>query len=149
VVPRATETRGRLRIFISYAAFSAQHKHWVLKLADELTRYDFQCDVDQLVIMPGDNLDAFMQQITHSDVFLPICSEEYTRKAEAILGGVGKEISIALQDRKQFIPIIRDNPPRKLPSFLNALWYADMDRQDWRGEPFANLVSSIQRLRGS
>jgi len=149
VVSHANETRARLTLFISYAAFSVEHKKWVMELVNELTRHDLHCLVDQLELTPGDDIETFMQRIADCDIFLPICSEEYTRKADAILGGVGKEVSIMMRHPKCSIPIVRDNPRRTLPSFLKDLWYADMDRQDWRGEPFTKLVSSVQRLRGT
>jgi hypothetical protein len=96
--------------------------------------------------------------ISEAAVTLLICTEDYTRKADARHpGGVGYETILSAheysrrvpKDRARFIPIIRDNSlPHglKLPKYLGGSVYIDMSGDDWRAEPMTKLVQAIERF---
>jgi hypothetical protein len=120
-------------VFISYSHDSPEHKDWVLRLAIDLRERGVDASIDQWDLTPGQDIAAFMQTgILSSDRVILVCSENYVRKAEGGLGGVGFERLIVTGeviqnlDTKKFIPLVRGNPtgPR-VPRFLGPRLYID------------------------
>jgi len=149
VVPKA---------FISYSWDSEEHKAWVRQLVEELRKHNIDAVLDQKDLFPGDEATRFMEHgITDTPVTVLICSETYTRKADAREpGGAGFETIISSheylvrspEERARFIPVVRGNSlpkGRKLPKYLGSAIYVDMSDDNWRAEPMLDLVAAIRR----
>jgi len=122
------------RVFVSYSHGSADHKNWVLRLAGDLRKMGVDAILDVWDLKPGGDVAKFMEHLASVDRVVIVCSEAYTRKAEAGKGGVGYETMLVtadiLQDRGvvKFIPLIRDNPGKTLPAFLRTRMYIDFEQ---------------------
>lgn len=146
------------RVFISYSWDSDAHRHWALKLAEELERHEIPVIIDQKDLRPGEDITLFMEKgISESKVTLLVCTAAYTAKANAREpGGVGFETIISSheystrtpEERSRFIPVVRDNDlPKhhKLPKYLGSALYIDMSDANWRAKPMSDLVSVLRR----
>ena len=143
------------RIFFSYSHDSDAHKSWVLELATFMRSNGIDVILDQWDVEYGDDLAAFMERgITTSDRVIVICTDEYVRKANAGIGGVGYEKTICtaemLRDysnRRRFIPIVRNVAgEQKLPTFFGAALYSDLSNgQDSEGAR-TDLVRAIYEV---
>ncbi len=163
----ATPSMKCPKAFISYSWDSTEHQDWVMELADHLLRNGVDVIVDRRDLSPGEEITEFIERgISESDILLFICSEEYKKKADARLGGVGMETVISTSQflnarrTKKFIPVTRNNQCRakdKLPTYLGSTLYVDMDVDDWQGAPLQELLVGIfketeteeHRTRGS
>ena len=125
------------RAFISYSHDSETHKAWVQDLATFLRDKGIDVVLDQWDVEFGDDLTAFMENaITTSDRVIVICTDDYIRKANAGIGGVGYEKTICTaeilrdyKNRRRFIPVVRDvTGHQKLPVFFGATLYADLSK---------------------
>jgi len=146
-------TKQRPKAFISYSWDSSEHQEWVMELVDYLMRNGVDVVVDKRDLAPGEEITEFIERgIVQSDIIILICSDEYTRKANARLGGVGMETVIStsqflnVRKTKKFIPITRKNQYHgkdKLPTYLGSRLYVDMDVSDWNGAPLQELLVGI------
>lgn len=140
---RPLATRGYVkskRTFISYSHDSQAHKEWVLGLATTLRARGVDVVLDQWDVDYGDDLPRFMEtSITTSGRVIAVCTDQYIRKANEGIGGVGYEKTICTaemlrteENRRKFIPIVRNvSGSEKLPTFFGAMYYADLsDGQD-------------------
>jgi len=122
-----------VRVFISYSHDSEPHKDWVLKLATDLRAGSVDASLDRWDLSLGQDTSAFMQHgISESDRVVPVCTENYVKKADGGSGGVGYERLVVTAelvqniDTKKFIPLVRDNGlPGKVPKFLGPRLYID------------------------
>lgn len=165
-IQRASEAEGEARepnvmrspkVFISYSWDSLEHRTWVLQLADELIRHGMQVIIDKYSLLLGEEITKFIERgIRESDVFLMICSTNYTERANQRIGGVGLETVIGsntfLQAResKKYIPVVRNNlnpSASKLPTYVGSTLYIDMDTESWRSEPLQLLLRGIRETR--
>ena len=129
-----------------------------MELADYLVRNGVDVIVDKRDLVPGEEITEFIERgIRQSDVLLLICSEEYTKKANARLGGVGMETVISTSQflnarkTKKFIPIKRNSHgsgENVLPTYLGSTLYVDMDRKDWNGVALQELLAGIFKETG-
>ena len=136
-------------VFISYSHDSKEHKAWVARLATDLRSNGVDVVLDQWDLSLGQDVAAFMQRgVAASDRVVMICSDEYVKKADAGVGGVGYERLIITSevveniDTKKFIPIIRGNPsPLKVPRCIGPRLYVDFSRD----EDYAAKLEEILR----
>lgn len=150
--------RKRPKAFISYSWDSTEHQNWIMDLADYLLRNGIGVIVDKRDLAPGEEITEFIERgISKSDILLLVCSERYTQKANARIGGVGMETVISTSQflnarrSKKFIPIVRNNPQpakEKLPTYLGSTLYVDMDVEDWQGVPLQQLLVGIFKETG-
>jgi hypothetical protein len=151
----------RSPVFISYSWDNEGHIDWVRSLAEELQKYNIEVVIDQRDLSPGQETTHFMETgIRSAGVCLLICSTDYVRKAnDRAASGVGYETIITTkyyldsveEDRKRFIPIIRNNSRSRsdrLPAYLGNAFYIDMEGEQWRAKPLAELVRAIRRCTG-
>lgn len=122
------------RVFISYSHDSAKHKEWVLNFATTLRERGIDTVLDQWDLKPGDDLPHFMEtELARADFALMICSERYVEKANTGSGGVGYEKMIMTSslmtkiDGSKVIPILRENLPRNVPTFMQTKLYIDFN----------------------
>jgi hypothetical protein len=148
-------------VFISYSWDSEDHIGWVGSLAEELRKYNIEVVIDQKDLSPGQETTHFMETgIRNAGACLLICSADYVIKAnDRTASGVGYETIITTkyyldsvpEDRKRFIPIIRNNSRScsdRLPAYLGNALYIDMEGEEWRAKPLAELVKAIRRCIG-
>jgi hypothetical protein len=145
------------RVFISYSHDSQAHKDWVLQLATRLVANGIDVVLDQWDLTLGSDLPRFMESgLTSADRVIAICSDNYTQKANAGLGGVGYEKMILTAQLTEqitgdrIVPVIRDSSsPTPLPTFLGARVFVDF-RDDLAYESkYAELLRDLhgQQIR--
>lgn len=125
-------------VFISYSHDSEGHRDWVYKLACRLVESGVEVVLDQWEIQLGTNILKFMENgLANSDRVLVICTENYNKKSNAGLGGVGYEKNIltaeifSFQDTNKFIPCIRGVSGQfKTPVCLGGRAYIDFTDDD-------------------
>lgn len=139
------------KIFASYAHDSKEHKAWVARLSTDLRGNGIDIVLDQWDLALGQDVSAFMQRgVASSDRVIMICSEEYVKKADAGVGGVGYERLIITSevveniDTKKFIPVIRGNPALlKVPRCIGPRLYIDFSRDEEYSEKLEEIVREI------
>lgn len=144
-------------VFISYSHDSKEHKQWVNELAIQLTEKGIDVKFDQWDVEPGDELSVFMRKsISESNRVLVICTDEYIRKAEEGIGGVGYE-GLVLHSQlfkdigtNKFIPIIRQSSSEQLtPNFLETRKYIDARSGKISNDDFIGLLKTIHKIPSS
>lgn len=146
------KSTNRIRLFISYSWKNEKHQNWVQELYEELIKYGYEVCFDKQYIRPGEEITHYMERMMHSsDFIIMICSDEYTKKSNNRLGGVGYEtvivtnIYLNTKEKWKYIPIIRDNKEKMIPIYLGSALYVDMDCDNWRGQPFQSIIKSIEK----
>ena len=140
------------KLFVSYSHDGDEHKKWVLKLSTDL-RQHMGVDVilDQWDLRIGSDLSLFMEQgLSNASLVLCVCSEEYVRKANAGVRGVGYERMIIVQSMLNdtnvdfIIPIVRNNRSvNKTPRFLGTKLYIDFMNDSQYLDKLSDLVARI------
>lgn len=122
------------RIFISYSHDNEKHKKWVLNLSKSLISDGIDVLLDQWNLEPGQDIPHFMEKsISDSDYVVMVCSSKYVEKANNGKGGVGYEKMILTSDymkginEGKVIPIIRNNPSDKVPTFISSKYYLNFN----------------------
>lgn len=134
-------------VFISYSHDSGGHREWVYQLACRLIESGVEVVLDQWDIQLGSNILKFMEKgLTNSDRVLVVCTDNYNKKSNEGLGGVGYEKNIltaelfTYQDTNKFIPCIRGVSTRsKTPVCLGGRAYIDFTED-------ANFDSNLRQL---
>lgn len=134
-------------VFISYSHDSDGHREWVYQLAYRLVESGVEVVLDQWDIQLGSNILKFMEKgLTNSDRVLVVCTDNYNKKSNEGLGGVGYEKNILTaelftdQDTNKFIPCIRGVSTRfKTPVCLGGRAYIDFTED-------ANFDSNLRQL---
>jgi len=125
--------------FVSYSWDPEPHPTWVRGLSSRLRGDGVDTTLDQWHAVPGDNLPHFMERaLRENDHVLVVCTPFYKVKSDARRGGVGYEGDImtgeafALQNRRKFIPVLREGEWRDAaPSWLLGSYYVDLRGHDW------------------
>lgn len=120
-------------VFISYSHDSDKHRDWVYQLACRLVESGVEVVLDQWDIQIGLNILKFMEKgLMNSDRVLVVCTDNYNKKSNDGLGGVGYEKNILTaelftgQDTNKFIPCIRGvTTSSKTPACLGGRAYID------------------------
>ena len=140
-------------VFISYSHDSDAHKKWVLKLAADLRENGVDIIFDQWDLRPGKDIATFMEyNVSRADRVIIVCSENYTRKANKVSGGVGFEKMIITNEivknigTEKFIPIVRNNPKCKIPIFLGSRLYIDFNNDKSYLDRLKSLLQEIHQF---
>jgi hypothetical protein len=136
-----------MKVFISYAHVSDAHKAWVKNLADSLEAKSLDVILDQDDLRLGQLIQKFQSDgIESADRVLVICSAAYVAKCDTDPNsGAGQEKALmqielsANQETIKFIPLLKDNPERKMPSCLKGRLWLDASNDTY----FANTVERI------
>ena len=122
------------KLFVSYSHDDEEHAKWVLKLATDL-RQGLGVDVilDQWDLRIGSDVSLFMEHgLSSASLVLCVCSENYVKKADSGMRGVGYERMMIVQSMLNdtnidfIIPIVRNNySNNKTPRFLSTKLYVD------------------------
>lgn len=138
------------KAFISYSHDSQDHKKWVLDLATRLRNSGVDSIIDLWDLKPGDDLPQFMEKnLTQSDYIIMVCSDEYVRKANSGIGGVGYEKMIITSefmdsiDSNKIIPIIRQNGTCEVPIFIKTKLFIDFSVGNSFEYSFDELVRTL------
>jgi hypothetical protein len=116
---------GLPKVFLSYSYDGADHIAWVRQLATDLRQKGVDAILDQWDLSPGQDLAQFMERgLSEADRAIIVCTENYTKKANAGTGGVGYEKMIVTKElisniaTNKFIPIVRSNALRTAPTVM-------------------------------
>ncbi|MEJ8851314.1 toll/interleukin-1 receptor domain-containing protein [Variovorax rhizosphaerae] len=130
-------------LFISYSWGSPEHRSWVRRLGEDLRRSGVTVWLDQFVLDLGDDVTHFMDRgIKEADFVMLVCTEEFARKTNERLGGVGYEQSIVTAEilnstpaRGRFFCVVRQGIPSvALPPYMQArLWVDCRDDGAYQG----------------
>lgn len=142
------------KVFVSYSHENAAHQRWVSKLASALVEKGVDVTLDQWDLHLGEDISLFMERgLAAADRVLLICTDEYARKAEAGVGGVGYERTIVTAelvqkaDTGRFIPVLRSGDSQSaIPSFLRSRFYVDFTSEDGWPEAFDRLLREIHEV---
>lgn len=135
------------KAFISYSWDDEDHKNWVARLAADLRGHGINCILDQWDAHAGEDLPRFMEKMdTSSDYVICIVSQNYTNKCNTYrAGGVQYEKRILSNKllkegvTGRIIPILRNNPDRRMPSFLSSIQYIDFCADEDYEEKYEEL----------
>ena len=138
------------KVFVSYSHDSQVHKKWVMDFATRLRNVGVDAILDQWDLGPGDDLPHFMEKnLSSADRVIMVCTENYVKKADAGMGGVGYEKMIVTADlmkrvdSKKVIPIIRQAGTHSVPGFLTSKLFVDFSREDQFEGAFDDLTRNI------
>ena len=142
-----------MNVFISYAHASDTHKIWVRKLATALRRKSIHVTLDQDDLRLGQVIEQFQRQgISTSGRVLIICSDAYVAKCDTDWeSGARQEKELmriemaASTGTIKFIPVLRDNLTRKMPSCLIGRLWLDATDDKYFANTVQRLVSEISR----
>jgi hypothetical protein len=97
--------RRQVRVFISHTSGSNAQLAWVKELALFLIENDIQARLDCLHLRKGMDLPQWMcNELSQADKVVVVCDEQYKRKADGRLGGVGWETMIIQGDLARLPP---------------------------------------------
>lgn len=141
------------KVFISYSHDSTAHRDWVYQLACRLVESGVEVVLDQWDIQLGSNIFKFMEKgLANADRVLVVCTDNYNKKSNDGLGGVGYEKNILTaelvnsQDTNKFIPCIRNvSTDVKVPICLGGRAYIDFTEDS---QLDANLKQLLHELFG-
>jgi len=141
------------KVFISYSHDSEAHKRWVIHLATKLRENGIDASLDQWDLKPGKDLIKFMEEgINSSDRVLVICTDNYVKKANGGVGGVGYEKMILTGELAQnlgtdkFIPLVRSKGGSpSIPKFLGTRLYIDFSDESIFEEQFLFLLRELHK----
>lgn len=138
------------KVFISYSHDSPEHKKWVLELATKLRVDGIDAIIDLWELKAGADLPAFMEKhLKDSDFTLMVCTENYVKKANAGIGGVGYEKMIITSDlmrnidSNKVIPIIRQIGTHEVPTFLKTKKFIDLSHKGVFDFGYDELIRTI------
>ena len=121
-------------VFVSYSYDDEKHSNWVIQLATRLRSNGVDVILDRWNLDLGQDVAAFIEKgLLRSQRILCICSENYVNKANNKKGGVGYEKKIMTAEimadlnRGWVVPLIRNNPEKKVPTFLASSLYIDFE----------------------
>lgn len=141
---------GTPKVFISYSHDNDAHKQWVYNLACRLVKSGIDTVLDQWDVQLGSNLKKFMDHgLGNSDRVLIVCTDNYNKKSNAGLGGVGyekiiltEELSVN-QDTTKFIPCIRGAIDKLTPVCLSGRAYIDFTDDTHFDTNFKSLLHEL------
>lgn len=111
---------AKKKLFISYSHDSVEHERWVEQIANLIEEYEIDVILDKWHLGLGEDLSLFMEKsIKNADRVLVICTDEYIKRSNNVVGGVGYEKGIMAahlisnQKSNKFIPVVKDVKNRK------------------------------------
>ncbi len=143
------------KVFLSYSHDSEEHKEWVYKLATALMEKGIDTILDQWDLELGANLAKFMENgLLESDRVLVVCTDNYNKKSNDGLGGVGYENNILTselmlnQNTTKFIPVVRAVSTQvKTPRCLATRMYIDLSDDSDLENSYKQLIHEIYGLK--
>jgi len=146
--------KNKLNIFLSYVSDDWATK--VCLLEERLKQEYFNVFVANRDIPPADDWEkAIREEIEHSDVVMICFSQEYLKKQKAY---VDKELEIALELKKNIIPVRFDECPIHSPPLEKIHWsnlFGDWEKkmsewtmEDWtREKNLRKLIKTLYKIK--
>ena len=143
------------KVFISYAWTSDSYVKKVAGFANMLIDVGIEVLFDKYEVKPGNELNDFMEKSVKDETVtgvLILLNEEYQKKADARIGGVGKETQILSEelynhvDQTKIIPIIferNDEGKECKPKYLGSTCFVDLTDEASYDENFRLLCKAI------
>ena len=129
-----TTAKPKPEVFISYSHDSDEHRAWVRKLCDVLSRNDIHVISDIYDVAAGKDIAAFMRNgLSVAKRVVAVCSTTYVQRAKEGKKGVGFETTLILPEylsnatSDYVIPILRNNPDKEVPDFLTVKAYVNFN----------------------
>ena len=143
------------KAFISYSWDGSIHQDWVKAPAAKLRGHGVEVTLDQWSLAPGDQLPQFMETaVRENDFILIVCTPRYKQKSDGREGGVDYEGDIMTgevlngQDRRKFIPILRDGDwKHAAPSWLAGAFYVNLRGNPYSEEMYEVLLNNLHGTR--
>lgn len=143
--------KNKENIFVSYSWDSQEHQEWVAYLVRRLRNEGYNATYDQYITSQKTiNLNRMMvEHIQNDDFIIIVVTENYTKKADEFIGGVGYEtellLSIINENRDKIIVVMKqpDISPKKIPFYLKGYHYIDFSSDDFE----SSLDDLIYRLQ--
>ena len=143
------------RVFISYSHDGNEHEKWVLKLATHLRENGVDVRLDTWNFeLGGDLPKGIADELNKAEFTLVISSENYIKKANESIGGVGFETKILSsglisedEPSDHIIPIIRDNQGKHglVPTYLKSKIYIDFRNDNEYESRFNELLHKLHK----
>ncbi|MCJ7933330.1 MAG: toll/interleukin-1 receptor domain-containing protein [Chryseobacterium sp.] len=139
-------------VFISYSWDDAEHKEWVLKLANRLASDGVEVILDRFYLKPGANLQHFVENnLGRAHRVVIIFTPNYKLKADKRTGGVGFEYSIMnvelynnITKNEKFIPLLRrGNMTESIPTFMQQFIHIDVTNDENIENSYNDLIREI------
>lgn len=137
-------------VFISYSHDNDEHEKWVKKLYNDLLSRNVKVFFDQVDLRLGSDIRFFIENgLKSSSIILCIFSESYVDKVEKGFGGAGYEGMIITApllknaNTDNIIPILRNNPDKKIPLAFQTKLYIDFSSDVKYLENFSKLLDRI------
>lgn len=140
------------KVFISYSHDNAEHKSWVRKFAEDLTKNGVETILDSWHLRVADDLAFFMEQsIRESDYTLLICTPTFANKINNRKGGVTYEANLIIgnilnnyNNQVKFIPILKEGlPSESIPMYLSSRLFLDFSNNLEYDQSFETLLRRI------
>ncbi len=140
--------------FVSYSWDDVQHKRWVLSLVSKLFENGVETSIDVFETQTETvNLNNMMiKNIKEKDYTIIVLTEEYSKKADDLQGGVGFEtnmlIPFIMGNLQKIIPIVRTKGDKSkvIPFYLNGVLYIDFSDDRQFEESFNELLHKIYKI---
>lgn len=138
-------------VFISYSWDSVDHKSWVAQLAERLRQAGLSVRFDQWDLRPGSDVTRYMEaSVRESDFVLLVCTPEFATRADARIGGVGYEQAVVTGEifsgvalPEKFIPCLRGDPSKSIPTFLKTRVWVDFREDNRFTEALRELLFAL------
>lgn len=139
--------------FISYSWDNSMHQQWAIDLTNELRKNGVDASIDVFETQKGTvNLNTMMlKNIRTKDYIIVLITNNYSRKADELIGGVGFEtemlVSLIQTHKDKIIPAIRENDFKKqIPFYLHGINYIDFSDDNKFTEKFNELLHRIYNV---
>ncbi|MGO3455781.1 MAG: TIR domain-containing protein [Marinomonadaceae bacterium] len=141
------------KIFVSYSWDGEKHQQWTKQLADRLEEIsELTVTFDQYDLDSFSDKNYFMEKaIFETDLILVVITGNYNSKANARLGGVGIETSMAVSrhweealgsGKSNIIPVLREG--EIVPNYLKNKFYIDFRSDDGFEKSFKSLLDHVK-----
>lgn len=144
------------KVFVSYSWDSEEHRQWVRRLIVDLRANGIDAISDMTHVRLGQSLGYFMEQTATCDRVIVVCTENYMRRANERVGGVGYEHLITaaqlMEDPKsdRFIPVLRNlADAAHLPINLRGRMFVDLSDSRNYNVSFQGLVRDLHNANES
>lgn len=137
------------KVFISYSWESKEHNEWVYRLSEMLENDGISVEIDKN-LKNGEDINKFINSIKENDIILVVLTPTYTKKANNLEGGVGRETQILTYiDKNKIIPILKDGDEwglENVPSYLLGKKGISMNEKDIFNERYNELLKELKLI---
>ena len=140
------------KIFVSYSWDSKDHQEWVAYLVRRLREEGYDARYDQYITSQNTiNLNRMMvERIKNDDFVIVVVTENYTKKADEFIGGVGFEsellLSVINENKDKVIVVTKQlSANKKVPFYLKGYHYLDFSNDNFETS-LDDLIRRLQKI---